>query len=195
MPTRIRLPKDWDYRAARALSNLNEPGVAAVCFWCGHKYRSGGYSPETESDHLPQCSEYPKEGKLRMAKHKNAEPARPSVGIFFVVDSKLLSDRTPVAEGEVYGDFRIHERGHDTYWEMLRHRGTVPQDSEYDDYPRGRVAYNTKTGKYSLFLDRCILKNKSVVNKIMSELNLPTGGTAVDTGSHYRCPNCLGRGR
>ena len=63
---------------------------------------------------------------------------------------------------------------------MLRRTGAVPPDSEYDDYPRGRVAYNTKTGKYSLLLDRCILKNKSVVNKIMSELNLPTKRTKSD---------------
>ena len=78
---------------------------------------------------------------------------------------------------------------------MLRRTGVVPPDSEYDDYPRGREAYNTKTGGYSLFLDRCILKNKSVVNKIMSELNLPTKRTEMDTDSQYRCPNCLGRGR
>jgi len=29
---RIRLPKDWKYRATRALSNLEKPGVAAACF-------------------------------------------------------------------------------------------------------------------------------------------------------------------
>jgi hypothetical protein len=113
----------------------------------------------------------------------------------FLVSNKLLIDRTPVSEGEIYGDFRIHERGHDMYWEALKKTGVVPQDSEYDDYPRGRVGYNTKTGQYSLFLDRCILKNKSVVNKIMSELKLPTKGTEMDTDSHYRCRHCLGRGR
>jgi hypothetical protein len=29
---RIRIPRDWECRANRALSNLNEPGVGAVCF-------------------------------------------------------------------------------------------------------------------------------------------------------------------
>jgi hypothetical protein len=130
-----------------------------------------------------------------MQKRKNANPALPNVGIFFLVGKKLLIDRTPVSEGEIYGDFSIHEPGHDAFWEILKHTGAVQQDSEYDDYPRGRVAYNTKTGKNSLFLDRCILKNKSVVKKIMSELNLPPKSTDVDTDSHYRCPHCLGRGR
>jgi hypothetical protein len=128
-----------------------------------------------------------------MPKRKAPEPTQPNVGIFFLLGNKLLIDRTPISEGEVYGDFSIHERGHDTFWEMLRHSGAVPQNSEYDDYPRGRVAYNTKTGKYSLFLDRCILKNKSIVNKIISDLSLPIKSTEVDTDSHYRCPNCIGR--
>jgi hypothetical protein len=127
-----------------------------------------------------------------MPKLKNAKPAIPNVGIFFLVGDNLLIDRTPVSEGEIYGDFKIHERGHDAYWEILKQTGVVPQDSEYDDYPRGRVAYNIKTGKYSLFLDRCILKNKSDVKKIMAELNLPTRRTETDTDSHYRCPLCLG---
>ena len=190
MPTRIHIPKDWKRRATRALSNLNRPGVAAVCFWCGHQYRIGECCPETEDDHLLQFSEYPKEGKLRIQKRKNA----PNVGIIFLVGKTLLIDRTPVSDGEMYGDFRIHERGHDIYWETLKKTGVVPQDSEYDDYPRGRVAYNTKTEKYSLFLDRCLLKNKSVVRKIITELNLPTRSPKTDTDSHYRCFRCLGRG-
>jgi hypothetical protein len=38
---------------------LNRRGVAAVCFWCGHAYRRGEYSPEREDAHLLQCPEYP----------------------------------------------------------------------------------------------------------------------------------------
>ena len=71
MPTRIHIPKDWKRRATRALSNLNEPGVAGVCFWCGHQYFIGEYSPETESDHLLRCPEYPQDGKRRIQKHKD----------------------------------------------------------------------------------------------------------------------------
>jgi hypothetical protein len=195
MPTRIHIPKDWKRKATRALSNLNKPGVAAACFWCGHQYRIGEYCPETEDDHLLQCSEYPQDGKLRIQKRKNAKSIEPCVGIIFLVGKTLLIDRTPVSEGEIYGDFRIHERGHNRYWETLKENGMVPQDSEYDEFPRGRVAYNMKTEKYLLFLDRCILKNKSVVKKIISELNLPMRSTRTDTDSHYRCFRCLGRGR
>ena len=72
---RLCLPKNWEFRLPRALSNLNEPGVAGACFWCGHQYRISEYSPETESAHLLQCAEYPKEGKRRIQKHEKAKPA------------------------------------------------------------------------------------------------------------------------
>ena len=98
-----------------------------------------------------------------MQKRKNG----PNVGIIFLVSKTLLIDHPYVSEGEIYGDFRIHERGHDAYWAILKQSGVVPQDSEYDDYLRGRGGYNPKTGKYLLFLDRCVLKNKSVVQKIV----------------------------
>jgi hypothetical protein len=70
---RIRLPKDWKYRATRALSNVKKPAVGAVYFWCSQPYRSGEYRPETESDHLLQCPEFPEEGKraLRNWAHPN----------------------------------------------------------------------------------------------------------------------------
>jgi hypothetical protein len=67
---RLRLPKDWKQKASRALSNLNKRGVAAVCFWCGHQYRSGGYNRQTESTHLLQCPEYPQDAKQRMQERR-----------------------------------------------------------------------------------------------------------------------------
>ena len=122
---------------------------------------------------------------------RNKLAGTPAVGIVFLVGDRLLIDHTPVSEAETYGDFKIHARGHDTFWAVLKQAGVVPVESEYDDYPRGRVAYNRKTRKFLLFLDRCILKRKSVVKKFMSELHLPSKDTKTDTDDHYRCPGCL----
>jgi hypothetical protein len=191
---RIRVPKDWKYRATRALSNLNKPGVAAVCFWCGHQYRSGEYSPETESDHLLQCHEFPQGGKQSMQERKNAEPTAPKVGIIYLVGGELLIDSTPLAQAGRYGDFAIHERGHSSYWAELAKSGRVP-NTEYEEFPRGRVAYYTKSGKFTLLADNCILSQKGVVTEILSRMNLPVGGTQVDTAPHYRCFRCLGHSR
>jgi hypothetical protein len=173
MPTRIHIPKNWKYRATRALSNLNKPGFAAACFWCGHQYRSGEYSPETESEHLLLCPEFPKKGKQNIQKRKASE-AEPKVGVLFLVGGKLLIDSTPLSQAGHYGHHLIHERGHDEYWGQLVKMGAVP-GAEYEEYPRGRVAYDTKRGKFTLLADKCILDKKSIVGKIVSVMNLPVG--------------------
>jgi hypothetical protein len=53
--------------------------------------------------------------------------------------------------------------------------------------------YNTKTRRFALLADRCILRDKGVVGKIMSAMNLT--GETIDKGadSHYRCSGCLSR--
>ena len=65
MPT-LDLPKDWPYRAKRALRRLGRRSVAASCFWCGHTYRCGEYGPEAEDAHLLQCPEFPEDGKQQI---------------------------------------------------------------------------------------------------------------------------------
>jgi hypothetical protein len=70
---RIRLAKDLKYRVTRALNNLRKPGVGAVCFWCGHQYRIGEYTRETESDHLIECPEFPQEGKQQIQEAQRHE--------------------------------------------------------------------------------------------------------------------------
>ena len=190
---RIRLPKDWKSRATRALSNLKKPGVGAVCFWCGHPYRSGEYSRETESDHLLQCPEFPQDGKRRVQKCKDTKPRpAPHVGIVYFIGAKLFIDSTPVAQAGTYGDCLFHERDHYQYWAQLVGSGDVP-DAEYEEHPRGRVSYNEKTGKYTLLADRCILGRKRLVSKILSGMHLPARGTETGTDGHYRCFRCLRR--
>ena len=124
---------------------------------------------------------------MRYAKTKNDA----EVGIVFLVEGKLWIDATPVTEAANYGDFKIHERGHERYWEELVHAGAVPE-CEYKEHPRGRVAYNTKTGKYLLLVDECILKKKGVVRNILSRMRLHRD-IVLGTDRHYRCSRCLGR--
>lgn len=115
----------------------------------------------------------------------------PQVGIVFACKGKLFIDSTPVTEAEGYAHFKIHDRDHHQYWTQLQGMGAVPEDVEYDEVPRGRSVYDTKSRRYTLFLDRCILKNKKLVSQIMAEMNLPFENTETSTDSHYRCPSCL----
>ncbi len=60
-----------------------------------------------------------------------------------------------------------------------------------EEFPRGRVMYNTKTRRFTLLADRCILRDKGVVGRVMSELHLPGENTDKGTDAHYRCSSCL----
>jgi hypothetical protein len=112
------------------------------------------------------------------------------VGIFFVVGPKLWIDATPLPLAGRYGEFRIHEPGHQEYWDQLIAKDSVPAGSEYDNYPRGRVAFNERTKQFSLLADRCILRDKKRVAKIMERMCLPADRTTKGTDPHYECPRC-----
>jgi hypothetical protein len=130
--------------------------------------------------------------KVRRSRKERSENV-PRVGIFFAVDAKLWVDSTPLTGAGIYGDFKIHELGHDEYWAQLIATGAVPPDSEYEEYPRGRVAFNERTEQFSLLADRCILRDKKKVADIMERLHLPAASTTMGTDPHYRCPECLGK--
>jgi len=121
----------------------------------------------------------------------STQKPEPRVGIFWIVDGKSVIDSAAISEAEPYGDHLTHPRGHADVWEQYQRLGKVPLESEYEEFPRGRVKYNTKTRRFSLLADKCILKDKNIVSKIMAALNLPSKKTDKETDSHYRCFACL----
>jgi hypothetical protein len=129
-----------------------------------------------------------------MKKRKDTKPNAPEVGIMFLVGNQLFIDSTPLSQAGRYADHLIHERSHVGYWVELVKSGEVPK-REYEEFPRGRVAYNTKTGKFTLLADKCILGRKAVIKSIWSRLHLPPKDTETGTDFHYRCFRCLGCGR
>jgi hypothetical protein len=114
------------------------------------------------------------------------------VGIFWVVDSRLIIDASPLSKAEAYGDSLTHRNSHIDYWTEQQRLGAVPRDVESEEHPRGRVAYDTKAQKFHLLAGRCIVKEPATVAKIMKAMHLPAN-TIVETDLHYRCPECLFR--
>jgi hypothetical protein len=112
------------------------------------------------------------------------------VGIIFYAHQKLFIDSTPLTQAPDYGDFKIHDKGHDAYWEELLLVKAVPA-GEYDEYPRGRVVHDTRKRSFIILLDKCILERKGLLRKIVDTLHLPAAATKVDTDDHYRCPGCV----
>ena len=112
------------------------------------------------------------------------------VGIFWLVGKRLIIDTLPLSKAGTYGDFKIYEGDHVTFWSGMEERGEVPRGSDYEEHPRGRVNFNARTERFTLYLDRCILRQKRVVKKLMSLMHLPDD-TTLSTDGHYRCFRCL----
>lgn len=128
------------------------------------------------------------------------EQEQPMLGIFWLLNSRLIVNTSPLSEAERFGDFLGHPPSHFDHWTGLQRRGEVPIEIEYEEPPRGRVAFNTRTQRYELYADRCILKNGPIIKRIMKAMHLPVTLTDKSTDGawgHYRCAHCMkaSRGR
>jgi acyl-[acyl carrier protein]--UDP-N-acetylglucosamine O-acyltransferase len=124
--------------------------------------------------------------------HGEVEPEA-QVGIFWVVDDNVLLDTSPLSAAEEYLDMKVHSGEHKKVWGTFQRLGKVPRDIEYDEPPRGRVAYHKTTRKFSLLADKCILRDTNKITNIMSLMHLPSN-TRIGSDSHYRCSRCLRQG-
>jgi hypothetical protein len=106
---------------------------------------------------------------------KNDAKTEARLGIFWLVDGKLLIDSAPLSECEQYGDHLNYPGSHIDVWEQWLRIGKVPAPSEYEEFPRGRVIYSTRTSTrtFTILADRCILQRKDLFATIKVDLHLP----------------------
>ena len=130
--------------------------------------------------------------RARPSKLQKATKARlqPRLGIFWVVGGRLLLDSTPLSESELNGNYRNYPQSHIDVWEAWRASRKVPPESEYEEFPRGRIVYDIGAATFTLLADRCILSRKDLIEEIKRELHLPRKIT-LGTDFHYRCFECL----
>jgi hypothetical protein len=122
------------------------------------------------------------------------------VGIFWAIaDSNrswtFLTDATPLAEAEPYGDFLTHPRGHYDVWSNWQKlnpaallRQAIPQAvayHEYEDFPRGRIVFQIKSRQFIVYADRR-LQHPDVLTEIADLFALDPGTFVVRSDAHYR---------
>jgi hypothetical protein len=113
-------------------------------------------------------------------------PAAPQVGIFYVIEGALYLECTPVLEAEAYGDFQTHPTGHVEWWPGLVRRLNIWPPQSYDYYPRGRVNYARPAARFRLYLDRCLLNERSMIQAIIQSLHLADQAVELCTDKHYQ---------
>jgi hypothetical protein len=123
-----------------------------------------------------------------------------TVGIFWGIPDcnrswTFLADATPLAQAEPYGDFLTHPRGHYDVWNSWQAlnaaelaRRAIPQAvayHEYEDFPRGRIVYQIKSGQFIVYADRR-LQDPHVLSEIANLFALTPGTFVVRSDAHYR---------
>jgi hypothetical protein len=114
------------------------------------------------------------------------------LGLFFLYKGRLFMEGAPWTEVQSEAGFRTYPVDHPVFWAGLQKKGLVPRGMPYEECPRGRVTHRDATGRFRLFADKCIIKNKKAVSRIMRSLSLPPG-TRIERDEHYRCPGCMPR--
>jgi hypothetical protein len=117
-------------------------------------------------------------------------PSEPRVGIVFLVNGQVLMESTPLSNVEISAGCQDHGGSHDQFWQELLAKRVVPLGSEYDQYPRGRIVYYVTTGRFVAMLDRCIIRRKETVTRMIDLLHLLADQVDISTDSHYVCPDC-----
>jgi hypothetical protein len=117
--------------------------------------------------------------------------SEPEVGIFFIVGDELFRKSTPLCDAEPSGDdFRIRPGNHRDFWEEIRREKSVLSGAPYDFYPRGRVLFSAKDGRFWVYVDRRTHKDRGMIVNILSEFHLPRDKTKIRCDPQYKCLVC-----
>jgi hypothetical protein len=122
-------------------------------------------------------------------------PIQPSLGIFWRVAGVLVIDRSTLEEGEPYGDCLTHAAGHYERWENWQALGAeglraigFPDriaSTEYDEWPRGRIVYETPAKRFVLYADRR-LQEADTIDALKTAFGLLEADVVMMSDSHYR---------
>jgi hypothetical protein len=108
------------------------------------------------------------------------------IGLFFHVRGMLKTHTIPLEDAEDYGNFKTTSVSHDEVWQREFGRGMAV---DFDYFPRGRVVYNKRTERYTVFIDKC-LDTPERIEEIAVAFGLPGGGYGIEFDEHYQCHRC-----
>ena len=127
--------------------------------------------------------------------HAAVAPTQPAVGIFWSVAGVLVIDRSTLDNAEPYGDCITHAAGHYDRWQEWQALGGAGlalagypaciASTEYDEWPRGRIVYETPARRFVLYADRRLHK-PVIIDALKAAFGLKQAEVIVRSDSHYR---------
>jgi len=142
--------------------------------------------PEEESSLHPYLNDL----KEKVKKAQEASTDTPRIGIFWLhlKDGKIQTFFSIVEElefGQEFGKFTISAKEHYVIWESLKNHGMVPKNSNYEDLPRGRIAYDKEVNQYVVYLGGYVKSSNNIIKSVIkSEFKLKSN-TRWELDLHY----------
>lgn len=107
-------------------------------------------------------------------------------GIFWVVRGEIIADKFNYEIDNSDKDFLDYPYSHFDRWENLS-KNRFPY-SDFATFPRGRLLFCFKEGRYYLYLDRCITLQQT--EKILVFYGLKKSEVCIARDEHYSCDKC-----
>lgn len=108
-------------------------------------------------------------------------------GIFWFVRGEMIADRVNYAfEEQEEKDFIDYPYSHFEMWDKLSNKRFPYAD--FAAYPRGRLLFDVKKGKYLLYLDRCITDTE--IKMVIKFYDLEKDKYILSRDEHYCCDRC-----
>jgi hypothetical protein len=109
----------------------------------------------------------------------------PEVGIFWLIDNKLVADSIPWRQADLRGGFYNGKNEHATFWATLQRFQPQWKCNDYTDFPRGRALFDSKDEIFLVYLSRGIIDSPNLRNMVLAEFNLPLAATKFVADYHY----------
>lgn len=106
------------------------------------------------------------------------------VGAFFFIGDHIISNDIETEQGDTYGDY-INYSSHWDLWRTFVEQYPEYECLDYDYFPRGRVVYNVKRGKYILYADPKI-NDRKYIDKIEKQFCIKPGSYEIGFDEHYQ---------
>ena len=92
------------------------------------------------------------------------------VGIFFVVNDKILLHRCPLDEARKNGDLLVYPYSHKETWNKFYINKLY--DVDFDFFPRGRIIYKPNDNTFTIYYDKCLEGKLTELTQELSGENL-----------------------
>jgi len=109
----------------------------------------------------------------------------PEVGLFWLIDNKLVADSIPWRQGDVYGGFYGGKSGHAALW--TRCSGLCPNGRVRNirTSHAARVLFDSMEEVFLVYSSRLLINSLEVRKMILAEFNLPLAATKFAADYHY----------